>query len=96
MESWHSHGTDIAIPLADMLLCSNESEVLDRLINDSERKLAESFNLSSHYTDDFISFNNNGFGEFICDIYHKMLTVFEVIESTSVPPYLDFLSTKLA
>ena len=49
------------------------------------------FNLSYHYIDDLISFNNNRFKEFNSDIYPKELTISETTESTSVGSYLDLL-----
>ena len=56
-----------------------------------KRKLARKFNLSYHYIDDLISFNNKRFKEFISDIYPKELTISETTESTSVASYLDLL-----
>ena len=41
----------------------------------AKRKLARKFNLSYHYIDDLISFNNKRFKEFISDIYLKELTI---------------------
>ena len=67
------------------------AEFLDKLIEESKRKLARKFNLSYHYIDDLISFNNKRFKEFISDIYPKELTISETTESTSVASYLDLL-----
>ena len=64
---------------------------LDKLIKEGKRKLARKFNLSYHYTDDLISFNNKRFKEFISDIYPKELTISETTESTSIASYLDLL-----
>ena len=58
---------------------------------EGKRKLARKFNLSYHYTDDLISFNNKRFKEFISDIYPKELTVSGTTESTSIASYLDLL-----
>ena len=49
------------------------------------------FNLSYHYIDDVISFNNKRFKEFISDIYPKELTISETTEYTSVASCLDLL-----
>ena len=68
---------------------SYENEFLDKFIKEDKRKLA--FNLSYHYIDDLISFNNKRFKEFISDIYPKELTISETTESTSVASYLDLL-----
>ena len=64
-------GTNCAPLLADLFLYSYENEVLDKLIKEGKRKLARKFNLSYHYTDDLISFNNKRFKKFISDIYLK-------------------------
>ena len=79
-------GTNCAPLLADLFLYSYENEFLDKLI-----KLARKFNLSYHYIDDFISFNNKRFKEFISDICPKELTISETTESTSIASYLDLL-----
>ena len=83
-------GTNCAPILADLFLYSYESEFLDKLVKEGKRKLARKFNLSYHYIDDLISFNNKRF-EFISDIYPKELTISETTESTSVASYLDLL-----
>ena len=85
-------GTNCATLLADLFLYSYENEFLDKLIcKEGKRKLARKFSLSYHYIDDFISFNNKRFKEFISDIYPKKLTISETTESTSVDSYLDML-----
>ena len=84
-------GTNCAPLLADLFLYSYENEFLDKLIKEGKRKLARKFNLSYHYIDDLISFNNKRFKEFISDIYPKELTISETTESTSVASYLDLL-----
>ena len=63
--------TNCAPLLADLFLYSYENEFLDKLIKDGKGKLARKFNLSYHYIDDLISFNNKRFKEFISDIYPK-------------------------
>ena len=82
-------GTNCAPILADLFLYSYENEFLDNFIKGGKRKLARKVNLSYHYIDDLISFNNKKFQEFISDIYPKELTVSETTESTSVASYLD-------
>ena len=67
---------------------------MDKLTKEGKRKLARRFNLSYRYIDDFISFNNKRFKEFISDIYPKELTISETTESTSVASYLDLLFTR--
>ena len=68
-------GTNCAPLLADLFLYSYENEFLDKLIKEGKRKLARRFNLSYHYIDDLISFNDKRFKEFISDIYPKELTI---------------------
>ena len=84
-------GTNCAPLLADLFLYSNENEFSDKLIKEGKRKLARKFNLSYHYIDDLISFNNRRFKEFISDIYPKELTISETTESTSIASYRDLL-----
>ena len=47
--------------LDDLFLYSYENEFLDKLVKEGKRKLARKFDLSHHYTDDLISFNNKRF-----------------------------------
>ena len=82
-------GTNCAPLLADLFLYSYKNEFLDKLIKEDKKKLARKFNLSYHYTNDLISFNNRTFKEFISDIYPKELTISETTESTSIASYLD-------
>ena len=79
--------------LADLFLYSVDNEFSHKLIKECNRKLARKFNLSYRYIDDFISFNNKRFKEFISDIYAKELTIFETAEPTSVASCLDLLFT---
>ena len=84
-------GTNCAPLLADLFLYPFENEFLDKLIKEGKRKLARKLNLSYHYIDDLISFNNKRFKEFISDIYPKELTISETTESTSIASYPDLL-----
>ena len=84
-------GTNCALLLADLFLYSYEIEFLDKHIKEGKRKLARKFNLSCHYIDDLISFNNKKFKEFISDIYPIKLTISETTKSTSIASYLDLL-----
>ena len=84
-------GTNSAPLLADLFLYPYENAFLDKLIKEGKGKLARKFNLSYHYIDDLISFNNKRFKEFISDIYPKELTISETTKSTSVASYLNLL-----
>ena len=84
-------GTNCAPLLADLFLYSYENEFLDKLIKEGKRKLARKLNLSYHFIDDLISFNNKRFKEFISDIYPKEQIISETTESTSIASYLDLL-----
>ena len=77
--------------MADLFLCPCENEFLDKRIKGGKRKLARKLNLSYHYIDDLISFNNKRFKELISNIYPKELTISETTESTSIASYLDLL-----
>ena len=83
--------TNCAPLLADLFLYSYKSEFLDKLVKEGKRKIARKFNLSYHYIDDLISFNNKRFKVFISDIYPKELTISETTKSTSLASYLDLL-----
>ena len=86
-------GTNCASLLADLFLYSYENEFLDKLVKEGKIRLARKFNLSYHYIDDLISFNNKRLKEFISDIYPKELTISETTES-SIASYLDLLFTR--
>ena len=87
-------GTNCAPLLADLFLYSYENDFLDKLIEEGKRNLVRKFNLSYHYIDDLISFNNKRFKESISDIYPRELTDSETTESTLVASYLDLLLTR--
>ena len=67
-----SMGTNCAPLLADLCLYTYENKFLDKLIEESKRKLARKFNLSYRYIDDLISFNNKRFNEFISESTPKI------------------------
>ena len=63
-------------------------------IKEGKRKLVRKFNLSYHFNDDLICFNNKRSKEYISDNYPKELTISETTESTSVASYLDLLFSR--
>ena len=67
-------GTNSVPLLANLLLYSYEVEVL-RSVKKSNTNLAKTLNLTSHYTDDFISINNPRFKQFLKDIYQEELVI---------------------
>ena len=79
-------GTNCAPLLADLFLYSYENEFL---VFRRQKKAARKLNLSYHYIDDLISFNNKRFKEFISDIYSKELIISETTKSTSIASYLN-------
>ena len=87
-------GRNCAPLLADLFLYSYENEFLDELINEGEGKLSRKFNRSYCYTDDFISFNNKRFKEFISDIYPKNTQFLKPPNLLQLLPYLDLLFTR--
>jgi hypothetical protein len=54
-------GTNSAPLLADLLLYSYESELLQKLIKDKKIHEARSFNFTYRYIDDVLSINNSRF-----------------------------------
>ena len=84
-------GTNCALLLVDLLLYSCENEFLDKLMKEGKGKLSRKFSFSYRYIDNFISFNNKRFKEFIFDIYPNDPTIFEIIGFTSVASYLGLL-----
>ena len=88
-------GTYCAPLLADLFLCSNENEFLDKLIKEDKRKLSRKSNLSCHHIIRTLSLSiiNDLRSSFLI-FTHKELTISEATESTSVASYLDLLFTR--
>jgi len=57
-------GTNFAPLLADLFLHSYEAEFVQELLRQREKILAQSFNYTFRYTDDFLSLNNKNFSNF--------------------------------
>ena len=72
-------GTNCALLLTDLFLCSYENEFLDNMIRRAHRRLARSFNLCYRYIDDLIVFNNKKFLDYLKEIYPSQLTVFLMV-----------------
>ena len=73
--------TNCAPLLADLLLCSYESEFLQKLVKDKKIHEARSFNFTYRYIDDVLSINNSRFAEFLPLIYPPELEVKETTDT---------------
>ena len=62
-------GTNCAPLLADLFVCSYESEFLQNLVKDKKIHEARAFNFTYRYIDDVLSINNPRFAEFLPLIY---------------------------
>ena len=54
-------GTNCASLLVDLFLHSYDSDFLDGLLKQKQKRLAQSFNFSFRYIDDVLSLNNSHF-----------------------------------
>ena len=74
-------GTNCAPLLADLFLCSNESEFLQNLVKDKKIHEARAFNFTYRYIDDVLSINDPRFGEFLPLIYPPQLKIKETTDT---------------
>ena len=98
-------GANCAPLLAELFLCSYESEFLQKLVKDKKIHEARAFNFTTYkYIDDVLSINNYRFAEFLPLIYPPELEVKEITDTPSsvsfVHLYLEFddsgqISTKI-
>jgi hypothetical protein len=95
--------TNCAPLLADLVLYSYGSEVLQKLVKDKNIHEARAFNFTYKYIDDVLSINNSRFAEFL-PLYPPELEVKETTDTassaSSLDLYLEFddngqLSTKI-
>ena len=82
-------GTNCAPLIADLFLCSYESESLQKLIKDKKIHEARAFNFTYRYIDDVLSINNSRFAEFLPLIYPPGLEVKETTDTASSASFLD-------
>ena len=82
-------GTNCASLLADLLLYSYESELLQTLVKDKKIHEARAFNFTYRYIDDVLSINNSRFAEFLPLIYPPELEVKENTDSASSASFVD-------
>ena len=69
-----SMGTNCAPLLADFLLYAYETNFLQWVLKNKNRKLAKTFNSSFRYVDDGLSLINSRFGDYLHRIYSNELT----------------------
>jgi hypothetical protein len=84
-------GTNCAPLLADLFLYSYETEIVQKLLRDNNKKLAMSFNHTFRYIDDVLSINNHIFHNYVHLIYPAELEIKDTIESDKSASYLDIL-----
>jgi hypothetical protein len=68
-------GTNCAPLLADLFMCSHESDFIQGILKNNETKLVRAFNFTFRYIDidDVLSLNNSRFGDFVDRIYSLSL-----------------------
>ena len=82
-------GTNCAPLLADLFLCSYESEFLQNLVKDKKIHEARAFNFTYRYIDDVLSINTPRFAEFLPLIYPPELEIKETTDTASSASFLD-------
>ena len=82
-------GTNYAPLLADLLLCSYQSEFLQKRVKDKRIHAARAFNVTYRYIDDVLSINKSRFAECLPLIYPPELKVKETTDTASSASFLD-------
>ena len=82
-------GTNCAPILAELLLHAYETDFLQGLLKNKDRKLAQNFNSSFRYIDDDLSLNNSRFGDYLHLIYQNKLEVKDTTDTHKSASYLD-------
>jgi hypothetical protein len=82
-------GTNCAPLLADMFLYSYETDFIQGLLKNNEKKPARSFNFTFRHIDDVLSLNNSRFGDFIDRIYPIELETKDTTDTDKSASYLD-------
>jgi hypothetical protein len=82
-------GTNFVPLLADLFLYSYETEFVQKLLRDNNKKLAVSFNHTFRYIDDVLSINNHIFHNYVHLIYPDELEIKNTRESDKSASYLD-------
>ena len=82
-------GTNCAPLLADVFLYSYETDFIQGLLKNNEKKPARSFNFTFRHIDDVLSLNNSRFGDFIDRIYPIELETKDTTDTDKSASYLD-------
>ena len=82
-------GTICAPPLVDLFLYSYETDFIQGLLKNNEKKTARSFNFTFRHIDDVLSLNNSRFGDFIDRIYPIELETKDTTDTDRSASYPD-------
>ena len=82
-------GINYAPLVADLFLCSYETDFIQNLLQRKEKKLAKYFGFSFRYIDDVFSLNNSKFDVFVDRIHPIELEIKDITETESSASYLD-------
>ena len=83
-------GTNCALLLADIFLCSYESKFIQSLLSTRKKKLATQFNLIYRYIDDVLSINNHDFENYLGQMYPAELEIIDTTESNTMPTLIYY------
>ena len=82
-------GPNCALLLVDLLLHAYQADLLQGLLKNKDRKLAQTFNSSFCYIDDILSLNNSRFGDYLHHIYPNEVQVQDTTDIQKSASYLD-------
>ena len=82
-------GTNCAPVLANLFLYQYEADFIQGASQESEKRLARSFNFTFRYIDDVLSLNNSRFGDFVDHIYLIELEIKDTTYTDRSASYLD-------
>ena len=81
--------TNCASLLADLFLCSYESEFIQNLVKEKKIHKARVFNFTYRYINDVLSINNYSFAELLPLIYPTELEIKETTDTASSASFLN-------
>jgi hypothetical protein len=82
-------GTNCTSLLADLFLYSYEEDFTQGLLKKNEKKLAQSFNFTFRYIDDFLSLSNSRFGDIVQRIDPIELGIMDTTDTDRSASYID-------